>query len=132
MVDIEKPEHRWAVEDRENAERNARLQRERHAAKSDKALGELITKICSLDAIKDAMEVSWDDICTDTGCHPLDITHGKNKHLIFRANHWADQIAKRLFIRALALAQADRANTSLDPGTSPQAVETTGDRHDGG
>jgi hypothetical protein len=110
-----KPEHRWAVEERENAERNARLQHERDSAKSEKEIGELISKICSLDAIKDAMEVSWDDICTDTGCHPLDIGHGKDKHLIFRANHWADQIAKRLFLRALklvpasTLSQADRS-----------------------
>jgi hypothetical protein len=75
---------------------------------SDKALGGLIAEICSHAAVKEVMEVSWDDICTDTGCHPLDIAHGKNKHLIFRAGHWADQIAKRLFLKALTKAGALR------------------------
>ena len=70
---------------------------------TDQILGDLLAKICSHEAINEAMEISWDDICTDTGCHPLDITHGKNKHLVFRPNHWANQIAKRLFMRALKL-----------------------------
>lgn len=64
---------------------------------------EYLTKAFSHSAIEEAMVISWDDICTDTGCHPLDITHGKNKHLMFRPNHWANQIAKRLFLNALKL-----------------------------
>jgi hypothetical protein len=69
----------------------------------DQVLGNLLAKICSHEAIDEAMATCWDDICTDTGCHPLDITHGKNKHLTFSPNHWANQIAKRLFMRALKL-----------------------------
>lgn len=73
------------------------------ASDIDKALGELLAKICSHEAVDEAMEASWNDICSDTGCHPLDIEHGKGKHLTFSPNHWANQVAKRLFVRALKL-----------------------------
>jgi hypothetical protein len=39
--------------------------------------------------VKSAMETAWNEICADTGCHPLDIEHGKGKHLIFVPRHWA-------------------------------------------
>lgn len=57
----------------------------------------------SHSAIDEAMQDSWNDICLDTGCHPLDIEHGKGKQLNFRPHHWANQIAKRLFLRAVKL-----------------------------
>jgi hypothetical protein len=41
------------------------------------------------DIVKNAMLVAWREICEDTGCHPLDIEHGKNKHLTFQPRHWA-------------------------------------------
>lgn len=89
----------------------------------DKTLGELLTKICSHEALNEAMQDAWNDICTDTGCHPLDIEHGKGKHLTFSPNHWANQIAKRLFVRALKLrlempAQPQAAPASVDHVTS--------------
>ncbi|MCK1583242.1 hypothetical protein IVB03_27690 [Bradyrhizobium sp. 168] len=70
---------------------------------TDKALGELLAKICSHEAVDEAMQDAWNDICSDTGCHPLDIEHGKGKNLTFSPNHWANQVAKRLFVRALKL-----------------------------
>lgn len=52
------------------------------------------------DIVKNAMLVTWRDICSDTKCHPLDIEHGKNKHLYFEPRHWAqmtgDNVAETL------------------------------------
>jgi len=64
-------------------------------------LGDLLADVCSHAAIDEAMQDAWNDICTDTGCHPLDIEHGRGKQLTFKPNHWANQVAKRLFVRAL-------------------------------
>lgn len=36
-----------------------------------------------------AMREAWDEICSDTGCHPLDIEQLGRKRLQFTANHWA-------------------------------------------
>lgn len=83
------------------------------------ALGELLAKICSHAAVDEAMQDAWNDICTDTGCHPLDVEHGKGKHLTFRPNHWANQVAKRLFVRALKL--------RLEMPTEPQAAQVSAD-----
>jgi hypothetical protein len=63
--------------------------------------GSLLAEFFSHSAIDEAMQDAWNDICSDTGCHPLDIEHGKGRHLTFRANHWANQVAKRLFVRAV-------------------------------
>ena len=41
------------------------------------------------DLVKNAMLVAWREICTDTGCHPLDVEHGKGKYLTFEPRHWA-------------------------------------------
>lgn len=41
------------------------------------------------DIVKNAMLTMWNYICDDTQCHPLDITHGKGKYLIFTPRHWA-------------------------------------------
>lgn len=69
----------------------------------DRVIGDLLAKICSHSAVNEAMQDAWSDICSDTGCHPLDIMHGIGRDLVFRPDHWADQIAKRLFVRALKL-----------------------------
>lgn len=72
-------------------------------AVTDEALGNLLAEICSHSAVDEAMQDAWNDICSDTGCHPLDLEHGRGKHLTFKPNHWANQIAKRLFVRAIKL-----------------------------
>jgi hypothetical protein len=74
-------------------------------AQLDQMIGDLLAKICSHEAINEAMQDSWNDICSDTGCHPLDIQqgNGKGQRLTFSPNHWANQVAKRLFVRALNL-----------------------------
>ena len=41
------------------------------------------------DIVRNAMLVAWRDICADTGCHPLDIEHGKGQFLTFEPHHWA-------------------------------------------
>lgn len=51
-------------------------------------------------AIRDAMQSAWDTICSDTGCHPLDIRH-EGKKLFFEPRHWADLVAKLLFRNAI-------------------------------
>lgn len=40
--------------------------------------------------IRSALADAWNDICADTGCHPLDITR-EGRKLYFTPNHWADQ-----------------------------------------
>ncbi len=40
-----------------------------------------------------AMQKAWDEICSDTGCHPLDITH-EGRKLFFHPQHWAALVAK--------------------------------------
>jgi len=75
--------------------------REALEAEIDRRLGDLLAKVCSHAAIDEAMQDAWNDICSDTGCHPLDIEHGRGKHLTFKPSHWANQIAKRLFVGAL-------------------------------
>lgn len=52
------------------------------------------------EIVKNAMLTMWGDICGDTGCHPLDIEHGKGKFLTFTPRHWAqmtgDMAAKNI------------------------------------
>lgn len=43
------------------------------------------------DLVKNAMLGAWREICADTGCHPLDIEHGRGKYLTFEPAHWAQQ-----------------------------------------
>lgn len=59
--------------------------------------------------VAEAMQDAWNDICGDTGCHPLDITQGgkgKGVELTFDPNHWARFTA--MFLR-----------TALQPGHKP-------------
>lgn len=41
------------------------------------------------DLVKNAMLTTWNNICADTDCHPLDLEHGRGKQLIFTPRHWA-------------------------------------------
>lgn len=46
--------------------------------------------------VSEAMSEAWDDICSDTGYHPLDIQQLGEGELVFRPNHWALFTAMRL------------------------------------
>lgn len=48
------------------------------------------------EAIKAAMQDAWNEICSDTGCHPDDIKHGRGKYLEFEPGHWARAVAMHL------------------------------------
>lgn len=48
------------------------------------------------EAVAAAMQDAWDEICDDTGCHPVDIQQLGRRRLRFSPNHWADLIALRL------------------------------------
>lgn len=44
------------------------------------------------DIVANAMLTAWNEICSDTGCHPTDIKRnadGKRGHLGFEPEHWA-------------------------------------------
>lgn len=44
------------------------------------------------DLVKNAMLTAWNEICSDTGCHPTDIKRdfeGKRGNLGFEPEHWA-------------------------------------------
>lgn len=45
--------------------------------------------------VEEAMQDAWNDICADTGCHPLDIER-RGKELYFQPRHWAAAIAAKL------------------------------------
>lgn len=46
------------------------------------------------DIIENAMLTMWNEICADTGCHPLDIIQGKGRELEFHRGHWARMTAE--------------------------------------
>lgn len=48
------------------------------------------------DAIAGAMQDAWNEICADTGCHPLDLVRTKGTRLTFTAGQWARQVAQLL------------------------------------
>lgn len=55
------------------------------------------------DLVKNAMLTKWNDICSDTQCHPLDIEQnfeGQPGHLGFSPRHWAqatgDMVAEQI------------------------------------
>lgn len=77
----------------------------------------VLAEMFSHSAINEAMQDAWNDICSDTGCHPLDIEQGRSKQLTFSPNHWANQIAKRLFLRAVKVQLKADAEASALPST---------------
>lgn len=46
--------------------------------------------------VTEAMLDSWNDICSDTGCHPLDIEQVGKRRLEFHVGHWARQTGARV------------------------------------
>ena len=62
------------------------------------------------DIVKNAMLTMWCHICSDTGCHPLDLEHGKGKLLTFEPRHWAQMAGDMVATNArAALAQTSPA-----------------------
>lgn len=56
----------------------------------------------------EAMTDAWNDICADTGCHPLDIER-KGRELTFSPRHWADQTATWLIVKLCGETESDEA-----------------------
>jgi hypothetical protein len=54
------------------------------------------TRIDVKAIVAKAMKESWDAICSDTGCHPLDIQQVKQRFLWFTAGHWASQTGQQV------------------------------------
>jgi hypothetical protein len=61
--------------------------------------------------VTEAMQDSWNDICADTGCHPLDIKQLGKRRLEFHVSHWARNVGKRV---AAALSPASLPPASGD------------------
>lgn len=74
----------------------------------------VINRAFSQEAVGAAMQDAWNDICTDTGCHPLDIEHGRAKYLTFTPRHWAAAVARRLFANYVAASLAKTPDSEGD------------------
>ncbi len=59
--------------------------------------------------VTEAMQDTWNDICADTDCHPIDIEQLGKRRLAFHVGHWARQTGARVADAILAL----RSPTSL-------------------
>lgn len=55
--------------------------------------------------VTEAMQDCWNDICSDTDCHPLDIKQLGRRRLEFHVGHWARQTGARV---AAALSPPER------------------------
>ncbi len=65
------------------------------------------TNADELEAIvKQAMQDEWEEICADTGCHPLDIEHGRGRRLSFIPLHWASAVSASVRSQAGAIIAA--------------------------
>lgn len=68
--------------------------------------------------VADAMQDAWNTICSDTGCHPLDIIR-EGKNLFFQPRHWVDHVAGLIFARTVAASLSQpgsAAQRSVDRG----------------
>lgn len=79
------------------------------------------------DLVKNAMLTQWNDICGDTGCHPLDIEQnfeGRRGHLGFSPRHWAqatgDMVAAQIeqFFKASRKERAAKIGRFVMTGTT--------------
>ena len=66
-------------------------------------------QVLTAQAVGNAMTDAWNSICSDTGCHPLDITHRGTK-LFFAPQHWANLTASLLFARVITAGLAASAD----------------------
>lgn len=71
--------------------------------------------------VEQAMREEWDEICSDTGCHPLDITR-QGRKLFFSPSHWAAAVAKRLAaLSPLPAPEAGEADEEAERAESMEA-----------
>jgi len=71
--------------------------------------------------VKQAMQDEWEEICSDTGCHPLDIEHGRGRRLSFIPLHWASAVA------ASVRSQVEQLNTR--PAAPVEGLEVVAYRY---
>lgn len=76
----------YAADEIERLQQSPSLHRE--PIEADREAAERIAAI-----IKEQMREWWDDICSDTGCHPLDFER-RGKALWYDARHWTEAVAK--------------------------------------
>lgn len=79
------------------------------------------------DLVKNAMLTAWNEICSDTGCHPTDIERnfeGRRGHLGFTPAHWAqmagDIVAAQIAILSSAAGQEWRDINSAPSYSRPE------------
>lgn len=75
------------------------------------------------DLVKNAMLVGWREICADTGCHPLDIEHGKGRVLTFEPRHWAQMAGKIVAVQVARLYSVEWPEPKV---TNPDIAAPTG------
>jgi hypothetical protein len=66
-----------------------------------------VTQADLIERLGKAMREAWDEICSDTGCHPLDIYRVTGK-LFFRPNHWVRLTALHLASAPQPLGEVER------------------------
>ena len=76
------------------------------------------------DIVKNAMLVAWRDICADTGCHPLDIEHGKRKFLTFEPHHWAQAAGEIVSAQIVGFIKASEKERAKQIGRFVMTGET--------
>lgn len=58
--------------------------------------------------VREEMRDGWDEICSDTNCHPDDIEQLGRRRLGYRDRHWTSWVAQRVAIRVMeAIRSAD-------------------------
>lgn len=74
-----------------------------------------------VDIVKNAMLTAWNEICSDTECHPLDIEHGitkgRSKHLSFEPRHWSLMVGEIVQVQIEKLFGWEPAETAPKDGT---------------
>lgn len=66
----------------------------------------------TIDLVRNAMLTAWNEICDDTGCHPLDIEQGPGKTLTFTPRHWARMAGEMVTAQISRLLSTPRAEAA--------------------
>jgi hypothetical protein len=81
---------------------------QRRAEKAEAGLKDMAEALTD-KIVGDAMQEGWNEICSDTGCHPDDVTYARRK-MSFSPGHWAHHVA--MYLRAALAAQASEGGRS--------------------
>ena len=107
---------------------------QRHVCKTQSHRSAKLSKACAMSEspkpetmdlralIIDAMRDAWNDICSDTNCHPDDISH-EGRRLFFEPGHWASQTADIVASKIEAVSAALSAKPETDFETQRPAYE---------